>query len=107
MDSKKLENPYVPNSTWTEEDYKVFKSWIRGVLSERIVTIVFTKKDGTERTMNCTLSPEFLPKVETVNENKDTKPRKASDTSLAVFDVNINEWRSFTYNSIKQVTFTL
>ena len=81
-----------------------FTEWLKGMLvvSEGVVT--FTKSDGTERVMKCTLVPDQLPKVEI---KEDAKPRKESTTSMRVFDLEKNEWRSFTIKKVKQVNFTI
>ena len=61
------------------------------------VTIVFTKKDGTERTMIATLDPSKLP----VRESTEPKERKETTTdAIAVFDVEIQQWRSFNFSNI-------
>jgi hypothetical protein len=54
--------------------------------------------------MRCTLNPDFLP-LPKVDESKvATKPeRKKSDTSLAVYDLDAQSWRSFVITSIKNV----
>jgi hypothetical protein len=89
---------------WTDKDWDKFTKWLKGMLtvSEGIVT--FTKSDGTERVMKCTLVPEQLPKVEI---KEDAKPRKESTTSMRVFDLEKNEWRSFTIKKVKQVNFSI
>ena len=91
-------------SEWTDKDWDKFTVWLKGMLavSEGIVT--FTKSDGTERVMKCTLVPEQLRKVEI---KEDAKPRKESTTSMRVFDLEKNEWRSFTIKKVKQVNFTI
>lgn len=85
---------------WTDSDWDSFSNWLNGILHVNPVTVTFTKKDGTERVMRCTLQPELLPKVE-LKEN--TKPRKESTTSMRVFDLDKNEWRSFTIKSVKRI----
>lgn len=82
------------------KDAELGRQWLIGLLEERPVEIVFTKKDGTERTMKCTLQEKYLP--ETVGTGK-TK----SDEVLAVFDLEKEGWRSFRWDSIKQVNFSL
>ena len=82
------------------KDAKKGRKWLIGLLEERPVEIVFTKKDGTERTMKCTLMEDYLP--ETVGSEK-TK----SDEVLAVYDLEKEGWRSFRWDSIKQVNFSL
>lgn len=89
---------------WTEKDWEAFRVWIRGMLHTNDVTITFTKADGTERVMRCTLDPEKYPPV-VVKEGK--APRKESTTAIRVFDLDIKEWRSFTISSVKKVAFDL
>jgi hypothetical protein len=91
-------------SEWTNDEWNAFTEWLKGALKTNIVDVTFTKKDGTERLMKCTLNPEILPKVEI---KEDAKPRKESTTSICVFDTEKNEWRSFTIKSVKNVKFTL
>jgi hypothetical protein len=86
---------------WTDKDWNKLDKWLRTVLKTDTVTVTFTKKDGTERVMNCTLNPDIVPKVE-IKEG--SKPRKESETSIRVFDTDIKEWRSFTVKSIKQLS---
>ena len=65
--------------------------------------ITFTKKDGTERVMRCTLEASKLP----VQESTETKTeRKVSTETMAVFDLDVQGWRSFTKKSVKCVDFT-
>jgi hypothetical protein len=89
---------------WTEKDWDKFAEWLKGMLkvSEGIVT--FTKADGSDRVMKCTLNPEQLPKVEL---KEDTKPKKENTDYLRVFDLEKNEWRSFTIKKVKQVKFEI
>jgi hypothetical protein len=85
---------------------KTSQKWLKGVLEQFICTITFTKKDGTERVMKCTLSNEYLPPVQReITENTTTK-EKASE-SLAVYDVEAQGWRAFRYDSIKKFEMTL
>ena len=88
------------STEWTDNDWDSFGNWLNGILHVNPVTVTFTKKDGTERVMRCTLQPELLPKVE-IKEN--AKPRKESTTSMRVFDLDKNEWRSFTIKSVKRI----
>lgn len=88
------------STEWNEEQWDSFSTWLNGILHVNPVTVTFTKKDGTERVMRCTLQPELLPKVEI---KEDAKPRKESTTSMRVFDLDKNEWRSFTIKSVKHI----
>lgn len=89
---------------WTDTDWKKFHDWLHGMLKTSQGTVTFTKKDGTERVMKCTLVPDQLPPV-VVKE--DAKPRKESETSIRVFDLELKEWRSFTTKSVKQINFVI
>ena len=91
-----------PRPDWTDADWRIFTTWIKSVLRTNVVKISFNKVDGTERTMNCTLMPELLPPV-VVSEDK--KERKESTSSIAVFDVDLKEWRSFRTTHVNQLTF--
>lgn len=84
-------------------DNKEGKKWLKSLLQTEEVTILFTKKDGTEREMLCTLKENKIPQeFSTKSEN-----RAKSEDALAVFDLEKNAWRSFRYDSVKQIRFTL
>ena len=96
-------NVYEPDQE-TFNDIDVFRGWLKGVLTVQPATITFTKKDGTERVMNCTLRADMLPAVE-IKEDK--APRKQNDSVLSVYDLDAQGWRSFTINAVKRVSFTM
>lgn len=97
-------NVYEPDQNTLENDIEVFRGWLKGVLTVQPATIIFTKKDGTERVMNCTLRGDMLPVVE-IKEDK--SPRKQNDSVLSVYDLDAQGWRSFTVNTVKRVSFTM
>ena len=80
--------------------------WLKSMLAVTEATITFTKVDGTERVMKCTLEATKLPPV-VVKE--DAKPRKetTSTKALRVFDIEKQEWRSFTIKNIKRIDLTI
>jgi len=80
--------------------------WLKSILSVTEAKVTFTKVDGTERVMRCTLEASKLPPV-VVKE--DAKPRKVSDSTkaLRVFDVEKQEWRSFTIKNIKRIELSI
>ncbi|NDG31831.1 DUF2693 domain-containing protein [bacterium] len=92
-------------STWGEEDRAAFRSWLKSLLKSDIVNLTFRKNDGTMREMRCTLRDEYLIESKSTTEPK--KPRKVSEDSIAVIDLDKNEWRSFRYDSVKRVNFTI
>jgi len=75
----------------------ITKEAIQTFLKENITSVLFKKKDGTERTMKCTLKTDILPTY----ERKEGEPaKKKSDESLAVWDLEKESWRSFRIDSI-------
>jgi hypothetical protein len=111
----------APGTQYQEADDQVkeqIRTWVRGLLINSEVTVTFTKADGTDREMLCTLDRSripFKPLAPTtstapvdgiVRESK--KPQKAPDPhSLRVFDIEKQEWRSFRFERLKKVTATL
>lgn len=67
------------------------------------VRIVFTKVDGSEREMYCTLNEKYIPGDKLPKEG--SKGRAVSETSCAVFDLDKRDWRSFRWDSLKIVNF--
>lgn len=97
-------NVPAPTADWSETDWEKFRDWLKGMLQVGEATVTFTKKDGTERVMRCSLSPNDLPPIE-LKEGK--KERKQPTDSLAVYDLDAKDWRSFIIKSIKSVNITL
>lgn len=97
-------NVYEPEANFNDHDWNIFGRWVKGVLTVQPATITFTKKDGSERVMNCTLRSDMLPAVE-IKEDK--TPRKKNDNVLSVYDLEANGWRSFTISSVKRVEFAI
>lgn len=91
-----------PDDDYNDNDWDVFKSWLKGILTVTTATVTFTKKDGSLREMKCTLCDDMLPK----QELKEAKPeRKKSETSIPVYDLEKNAWCSFSIRSIIEVKF--
>jgi hypothetical protein len=111
----------VPGTQYQEGDDQIkeqIRSWVRGLLQNSEVTVTFTKADGTERDMLCTLDHSRIPvsvakPVSTtapvdgiVRESR--KPKKEPDPhSIRVFDLEKQEWRSFRFERLRKVTATL
>ena len=75
------------------------KNWLRTILREQNVSVTFQKLDGSERTMLCTLSETEIP----VESRPKGTPTVKNDETLAVFDVEKQDWRSFRWISIKSI----
>jgi len=87
----------------SEINTKEGREWIRGVLRMHETTITFTKKDGTERKMLCTLMEDKIPSEKTPKNTGKTQ----SEESIAVFDLEKGDWRSFRFDSVKRIEFSL
>jgi hypothetical protein len=70
-------------------------------LRSGVITVTFTKVDGTERVMECTLLPQYLPE----NYKSMSAPMLTEDVgnSISVWDVNAGGWRSFRVSSVKAI----
>jgi hypothetical protein len=79
------------------------KNWLLSALRESEVTVKFTKKDGSERTMICTLKEDKIPAEKTP---KGTEKQKNEEV-VPVFDLESQGWRSFRWDSIKEIHFTV
>jgi len=90
-----------------EKDTKIFKRWLKSHLKYGPVTVVFTKKDGTERVMNCTTNAALVPPTTVVESTEPKKEKKVNEDVMPVFDLDANAWRSFRWDSIKEVRFEL
>ncbi len=110
----------VPGTQYQEADdagKEQMREWIRGLLHTHEITVTFTKADGTDREMLCTLNGTKIPIRVTnvivtapvdgiVRESR--KPKKAPDPhSIRVYDLEKQEWRSFRFDRLKKVTATL
>jgi hypothetical protein len=106
-----------PGTQFQEADDQVkeqIREWVRGLLQNSEVTVTFTKADGTDRDMLCTLdhsriTVSIIKPVSVdgiVRESR--KPRKEPDPhSIRVFDLEKQEWRSFRFERLRKVTATL
>jgi hypothetical protein len=93
-------------TTLSEKDVKIFKKWLKGHLAYGPTTVIFTKKDGTERTMLCTTNADLVPPVE-IKEGVEKKEKKTNEEVMPVYDIEAKAWKSFRWDSIKQVRFEL
>lgn len=73
---------------------------VRDILKENIVEVVFTKRDGSERRMFCTLIDEFLPSK---GEEILTQTTEHNNKCITVWDLEADSWRSFRIDSIKSL----
>ena len=87
-----------------------FKNWLKGILhddSTKNLCVTSTKKDGTHREMFCTLAESKIPteKQPKSQASDSTTTGSRNDESVRVFDTEKQEWRSFRWDSVKEVRF--
>lgn len=65
-----------------------------------VVTVTFTKLDGSERVMQCTLQADYLPEE---FRNKQPMLTETVGNTVSVWDVQAGGWRSFRVDSVKAI----
>ena len=78
-----------------------FIDWFKEYLSEKEINVTFTKKDGTSRSMHCTRDISKIP-VE-LHPVGNTTGTKSTGDAVQVFDLSINEWRSFKTSTLTHI----
>lgn len=67
-------------------------------LSTNICEVTFTKVNGEQRVMPCTLREDFLPA-----RNESNTERKVNENVLSVWVTDANGWRSFRVDSVTDI----
>ena len=70
-------------------------------LRNNVVRITFTKVDGTERVMRCTLIPEQIGGTLPANGKSIVE---SNDRVVAVWDLDNHGWRAFRVDSVKSIS---
>lgn len=81
------------------------REWYKERLREGLVLVNFTKADGTERDMVCTLSPTYIA-LTSITTNTTLSPiqtAKSNDVCV-VFDTDKQAWRSFRWDRVTAIT---
>jgi len=85
----------------TKEELFLQKEWLRKVLIDSIATITFTKVNGEERVMKCTLQEQFLPAQ--VDLEEAIQKKKPNEETMSVWDLEARAWRSFRIENLMSV----
>jgi hypothetical protein len=72
------------------------------MLRNNVVTVTFTKVNGEERTMKCTLMAEYMPNAST--NNGQVLLQESESKAVSVWDTEVNGWRSFRVDSVKSIS---
>ena len=78
------------------------KDNLNELLRYNVATVTFTKVDGSERVMKCTLLKEYIPNAATKGQN--VVSEETTNLNMSVWDVEAAGWRSFRINSVKSVS---
>jgi hypothetical protein len=79
----------------------VVREGVKNILRASVIDITFTKADGSERVMKCTLNEEFIPARE--ESETPTSVRKVNPDVCPVWDMENQAWRSFRWDSLKKI----
>ena len=71
------------------------------------VTVTFTKKDGTERVMKCTTSTELVPDEPIAEDAAPKREKKVNEDVMPVYDLESKHWKSFRWDSVKEVKIVI
>ena len=89
-------------TTASDEGKDDFRNFIQDLLVSGEVFVVFTKADGSERTMRCTLDESKITYTKLTENSRAKNPEVCS-----VWDVEAQGWRSFRYDRVKEIKFGL
>jgi hypothetical protein len=80
------------------------RDYIVEQLRTKVVEVDFTKRDGSKRTMKCTLRVDMLPPPEKPVIDLTKPERKDNPEVIAAYDLESKGWRSFRLDSIESIT---
>ena len=74
------------------------------LLKNNVMTVTFTKVDGTQRVMKCTLVADRIPNAPKNDGKVLVKENKVMDNNISVWDIEANGWRSFKVDRVQSVS---
>jgi hypothetical protein len=119
----------APGTQYQEADdtnRHAIRDWVRGLLDKQPITVTFTKADGTDRTMRCTLNWNLIPEkppmavmshsasivgrvdgLVTETKKPRKQPKEADPAVIKVWDLDAGAWRSFRMDRLKKISAEL
>jgi hypothetical protein len=113
----------APGTQYQEADdvnKTIMRDWVKSLLNKQEITVKFTKADGTDRDMRCTLNWDLIPPqpqkltalpvdgIVTESAKKPRKEPKEPDPAvIKVYDLEAQAWRSFRMDRLKKITAEL
>jgi WYL_2, Sm-like SH3 beta-barrel fold len=77
---------------------------IKSLLESGVCEVTFTKLDGTQRVMPCTLKQDVIPAATKADAASQKRVRELNNQVLIAWATDKNAWRSFRVESVKSVT---
>ena len=72
-------------------------------LKHNVCEIHFTKLNGDQRVMKCTLWPGYLPQTVDYNHLGEMHVKPENKNTVVAWDVQANGWRSFRIDNVSYV----
>ena len=82
-------------------DYKYTREELQTMLRTGTYTITFTKVNGEQRSMPCTLLESYIPESEKPKGTKTLSPKQMEN--LSVYSLESQGWRSFKIDNVIKV----
>lgn len=99
----------MPTVLKNETQFEDFKSSTLRLLHDESLQsglcVTFTKKDGSERKMQCTLIENKIPTDKRPKGESDSETTSTSGSAVRVFDTEVGEWRSFRWDSVIKLEY--
>ena len=78
----------------------ITRDGIISILKFDVVEVTFTKADGSERLMKCTLQKSIVPAATKTDPLSQKKVREVNEQVLPVWDIDKSAWRSFRVENV-------
>jgi hypothetical protein len=86
------------------KDYNMFnRDTILKDLRQNVIEVTFTKMNGENRIMRCSLRPDILPPSYIEEQTKENTFHKENPEVIAAWDVQKMAWRSFRVDSVSYI----
>ena len=86
------------------KSHENYENWLVTLLNTELVTVYFTKVDGSMREMRCTRN---LNRIPTDHHPKSDGDSEVKSGVIRVFDIDVGAWRSFKSSSVLSIKCTL
>jgi hypothetical protein len=85
------------------ENLEVKNKEYKSMLESQVCEVTFTKVNGDERIMRCTLHKDLIPQATKTDSLSTKKVREINLEVIPVWDMKAEGWRSFRVDSVKDI----